>query len=73
MISRIVPRLVLALGLVVMGIGCATTGPSPRHSDAEVELAQRHAEDEALARLASSANTDIADAASTIARDRATR
>jgi len=56
-----------------MGIGCATTGPSPRHSDAEVELAQRHAEDEALARLASSANTDIADAASTIARDRATR
>jgi hypothetical protein len=33
----------------------------------------RHAEDEALARLASSANSDIADAASELARERATR
>jgi hypothetical protein len=71
--SKIVSRLVGVLALAVMGIGCATTGPSPRYSDAEIELAQRHAEDEALARLASSVNTDIADAASTLARARVTR
>jgi hypothetical protein len=64
---------IAALGASLCGIGCATTGPSPRYSDAEVELAQRHAEDAALARLASSVNTDIADAASTLARERATR
>ena len=64
---------VVVLGFTVFGIGCATTGPGPRYSDAEVELAQRHAEDETLARLASSVNTDIADAASTLARERATR
>ena len=70
--SRIAPRIVI-LAFTLFGIGCATTGPSPRYSDAEVELAQRHAEDETLARLASSVNTDIADAASDLARQRATR
>jgi hypothetical protein len=73
MVSKIVARLAIALELAVLGAGCATTGPSPRYSDADLELAQRHAEDEALARLASSVNTDIADAASTLARERATR
>jgi hypothetical protein len=72
MSSKFIARVVL-LAFTIFGIGCATTGPSPRHSDAEVELAERHAEDEALARLASSANTDIADAASTLVRERATR
>ena len=64
---------IVVLAFTVFGIGCATTGPGPRHTDAEVELAVRHAEDETLARLASSANTDIADAASSLARERATR
>jgi len=62
-----------AIGFAIFGLGCATTGPGPRHTDAEVELAQRHAEDETLARLATSNNADIADAASTLARARATR
>jgi hypothetical protein len=70
--SQMVAR-IFVLGFMVFGIGCATTAHSPRYSDAEVELAQRHAEDETLARLASSVNTDIADAASTLARERATR
>ena len=64
---------IAALGFSLFTIGCATTGHSPRYSDTEVELAQRRAEDETLARLASSVNTDIADAASTLARERATR
>lgn len=72
MISKIAIHFVI-LAFTAFGIGCATTGPSPRYSDAELELAQRHAEDEALARLSSSVNTDIADAASTLARERATR
>jgi hypothetical protein len=73
MVLKIVPGIVVVLGLAVLGIGCATTGPSPRYSDAELELAQRHAEDEALARLACSVSTDIADAAGTMARERAIR
>jgi hypothetical protein len=72
MVSKIVMRVVI-LAFTAFAIGCATTGPSPRYSDAELELAQRHAEEDALARLASSANIDIADAASTLARERATR
>jgi hypothetical protein len=62
----------LVLGFMVSGLACATTGASA-HSDAEMELAQQHAEDAALARLASSSNHDIADAAGTLARERATR
>jgi hypothetical protein len=73
MMSKIVPRLVVVLGFTVFGIGCATTGPSPRFSDAELELAQRHVEDEVLARLVCSVSTDIADAAGTMARERAIR
>jgi hypothetical protein len=61
------------LAFSTLEIGCATTGPSPRYSDAELELAQRHAEDETLARLACSFSTDIADAAGTMARERAIR
>ncbi|HEX3902491.1 MAG TPA: hypothetical protein VH853_06555 [Polyangia bacterium] len=64
---------IAALGFSLFGIGCATTTHSSGYTDAEVELAQRRAEDQALARLASSTNTDIADAASTLARERATR
>jgi len=72
MSSNSVARLVL-LAFSAFGIGCATTGPSPRYSDAELELAQRRAEDETLARLVCSVSTDIADAASTMARERAIR
>ena len=72
MSSTVVARIVI-LAFTAFGIGCATTGPSPRYSDAELELAQRHAEDEALARLVCSVSTDIADAAGTMARERAIR
>ena len=72
MISKVVARIVI-LAFTIFGMGCATTGPSPRFSDAELELAQRHAEDETLARLASSVSTDIADEAGTMARERAIR
>jgi hypothetical protein len=64
---------IAALGFSLFGFGCATTGHSPRYSDSDVELAMRRTEDETLARLAASNNNDIADAASTLARQRATR
>jgi hypothetical protein len=64
---------VAATSFALFQLGCATAGSGPPHTDSEVELAQRHAEDETLARLATSYNTDIADAASTLARQRATR
>jgi hypothetical protein len=64
---------IAALGLSLFTIGCATTGHSPGYSDTEVEMAMRRTEDETLARLAASNNDDIADAASTLARSRATR
>jgi hypothetical protein len=71
MFSKVIRVAVTAFAL--FQIGCATTGSGFTHSDTEVQLAQRQTEDETLARLASSANNDIADAASTIARERATR
>jgi hypothetical protein len=61
------------LAFTTFGIGCATTGPSPRYSDAELELAQHRAEDDALARLVCSVSRDIADAAGTMVRERAIR
>jgi hypothetical protein len=64
---------VMVLAFTVFGIGCATTNSTPRYSETDLELAQRHAEDETLARLASSVNTDIADAATSLTRQRATR
>jgi hypothetical protein len=64
---------IATLGFSLFGIGCATTSHSPRYSDTDVELAMRRTEDETLARLAASNNGDIADAASTLARDRATK
>jgi acyl-CoA synthetase (AMP-forming)/AMP-acid ligase II len=70
--SKLAIRIII-LAFATFGIGCATTSLSPRHSDAELELAQRDAEDETLARLATSVSIDIADAASTIARERAIR
>lgn len=62
----------ISLGFLVFGLGCATGGPVA-HTDAEMELAQERAEGATLARLASSNNHDIADAAGTLARERATR
>jgi len=64
---------IAALSFSLLGIGCATTAHGPRYSDTEVEMAMRQTENETLARLAASNNNDIADAASTLARDRATR
>jgi hypothetical protein len=64
---------IVALGFSLFTIGCATTAHSPRYSDTEVEMAMRRTEDETLARLSASNNNDIADAASTLARARATR
>ena len=64
---------IVALSFAFLGVGCATTARGARYSDAEVELAQRQAETETLARLASSSNDDIADSASTLARQHATQ
>jgi hypothetical protein len=64
---------IVILALMAFGTGCATTGPSPRYSDVELELAQRQAEDDALARLVCSVSRDIADAAGTMVRERAIR
>ncbi len=64
---------IVVLGFSVLGIGCATAGHGSGYSDRDVEMAMRRTEDETLARLAASSNNDIADAASTLARDRATR
>lgn len=71
MFSKVVRLAVTSFAL--FQIGCATVGTGATHNDGEMELAQRQAEDETLARLASSHNNDIADAASTLARERATR
>ncbi len=57
------------LGLTVAGLGCATTTHSVGYSDAEMDLAQRRSEEEALARLSGSSNDEISDAAKTIARE----
>ena len=52
MVSKITtPRIIIALGLAVLGIGLRHDRPSPRYSDAELELAERHAEDETLPAL----------------------
>ncbi len=72
MVSKVVARIAI-LAFTIFGMGCATTGPSPRYSASELELAQRHAEDETLARLVSSVSIDIADEAGTMARERAIR
>jgi hypothetical protein len=64
---------IAALGFSLFGFGCATTSHSAGYSDTDVEIAMRRTEDETLARLAASNNNDIADAASTLARERATR
>ena len=69
--AKIAIRLV-ALSFMALGLGCATSGSSA-HTDVEMELAQQRAENATLARLASSSNHDIADAAGTLTRERATR
>jgi hypothetical protein len=71
MFSKVIRLAITSFAL--FQLGCATTRSSFVHTDAEVAMAQRQTEDETLSRLASSGNTDIADAASTIARERATR
>jgi hypothetical protein len=70
--SKNIARIII-LALTVFGVGCATTGHSPRYSDTDVEMAMRRTEDETLARLAGAKENNIKDAASTLARDRATR
>ncbi len=64
---------VAAIGLAASGFGCATAGRPAIHTDAEMELAQQRAEDATLARLSASSNHDVADAAGSLARGRATR
>ena len=72
MSSKIIARIVI-LAFTGFGMGCATTGPSPRYSDAELELAQRHAEDETLARLASLRQHRPCRGREHLARERVTR
>ncbi|HVV51488.1 MAG TPA: hypothetical protein VHO06_17600 [Polyangia bacterium] len=58
-------------GLLLAAVGCATTQHGARYTDAEVEMAMRRTENQTLERLATSNNTDIADAANSLARERA--
>jgi hypothetical protein len=58
------------MGFTAAGLGCATTTHSVGYSDAEMELAQRRSEEETLARLSSSNNAEISDAAQTVAHER---
>lgn len=60
-------KIAIGLGLIVGIVGCAT--PSPHRTDAEMELAMRQAEDATLQRLSHSNCEDIAQAASTLARN----
>jgi hypothetical protein len=64
---------VAALGLMVLGIGCATAGRPQVYSEAEMDAAQQRAEESTLARLSTSNNNDIADAANSLAHERVTR
>ncbi len=64
---------IVALAFSVFGIGCATVDHGSRYSDTEVEMAMRRTEDETLARMAASNNNEIADAASSLARERANK
>jgi hypothetical protein len=51
MFSKVIRLAVTSFAL--FQIGCATVGTGATHNDGEMELAQRQAEDETLARLAS--------------------
>lgn len=64
---------VVALGFSLFTVGCATTRQSDRYTESELEMAMRRTEDETLARMAASANNDIADAAALLAREHAAR
>jgi hypothetical protein len=59
----------IAFGLV--GIGCATVG-AEKPIDPQMELAQKQAEEQSLARLVDSPSRDVADAASSLVRQRVT-
>jgi len=62
-----------AFAFLVFGVGCATSGQPLVYTETEMELAQQRAEDDTFARLAASNSEEIADAASTLARERARR
>jgi hypothetical protein len=69
-IDSVVLRVVaIAFGLV--GIGCATVG-AEKPIDPQMELIQKQAEEQSLARLIDSPSRDVADAASSLVRQRAT-
>ena len=62
---------VVAIAFGFAGIGCATVG-AEKPIDPQMELAQRQAEEQSLARLVDSPSRDVADAASTLVRQRVT-
>jgi|HubBroStandDraft_6_1064221.scaffolds.fasta_scaffold249524_2 hypothetical protein len=64
------------LGIVVitfgfLGVGCATVG-ADKTADAQMEMIQKQAEEQSLARLVDSPSRDVADAASSLVRQRIT-
>lgn len=69
-IDKLILR-VAAIAFAFAGIGCATVG-AETSNDIQMEMIQRHAEEQALARLVESPSRDVADAASTMVRQRAT-
>jgi hypothetical protein len=54
---------VAAIAFAFLGFGCATVGAEEAPNDPEMELVQKQAEDQTLARLSESASHDIADSA----------
>ena len=62
---------VAAIAFGFVGIGCATVG-AEKPNDPQMELIQKQAEEQSLARLVDSPSRDVAEAASTLVRQRVT-
>jgi hypothetical protein len=69
-IDKVILR-VVAIAFGFAGIGCATVG-AVKPTDPQMELAQKQAEEQSLARLVDSPSRDVADAASSMVRQRVT-
>jgi hypothetical protein len=62
---------IAAIAFGFVGIGCATAG-AQKPIDPQMELVQKQAEEQSLARLVDSPSRDVADAASSLVRQRVT-
>jgi hypothetical protein len=62
---------IVAITFGFLGMGCATAG-AQKTTDAQMEMIQKQAEEQSLARLVDSPSRDVADAASSLVRQRVT-